>query len=370
MKEIKRIIITAGGTGGHLYPAQALAQECSKQPNPINVLFVAGGLGTNKYFDRDSFLYFDVKAAPLISRNPLKCIKGMSTLLSGYFQSIRILKEYQPDAVVGFGSYHTVSALLAAKWLNIPIILHEANSVPGKANRWFSSFAKYIAVHFPSTAKFFKRKTIEVGLPLREGYRMEDVSKDEALNYFNLSSNQNVLLICGGSQGAKAINQLFKGCINLIKENRWQVIHLTGDASTTDHMTSLYRSFGIEAVVKTFEPNMQFAWSIADAFIGRAGAATIAEAMEFEVPGILIPYPHATDQHQDKNADFFVFDVKAGVKLTEKNLTSLELTNHINSLFENNQYYLFKYNLKQYKNRPNRTSLFELVKNINGQNIT
>jgi UDP-N-acetylglucosamine--N-acetylmuramyl-(pentapeptide) pyrophosphoryl-undecaprenol N-acetylglucosamine transferase len=351
----KRVLITAGGTGGHLYPAQALAQQLMKQSPAADVLFVAGGLGKSRYFDRQQFPFQE------IASTPLKSLKGVVHLFKGIQQSVTILKNYRPDVVVGFGSYYTVPILLAARWLKIPIILHEANSIPGRANHWLAPLADYVALHFPSTAVFFKSKTVEVGLPLREGYQLDAVSKEKALAYYGLFPQKQTLLICGGSQGARAINQLIEQCIPLFKRLSLQIIHLTGDADQAAALAIQYATHQIPASVKIFENQMQMAWRAADAFVGRSGASTIAESLEFEVPGILIPYPYATDQHQEKNADFLVDRVGSAWKLLEGELTPERLSQAIEKLFQNEQYLTFKTALQVYKRRPHQLTLCQLI---------
>ncbi|KIC71315.1 undecaprenyldiphospho-muramoylpentapeptide beta-N-acetylglucosaminyltransferase [Candidatus Protochlamydia amoebophila] len=302
----KRFMITAGGTGGHIFPAQGLAQELIKKTFSSSILFVAGGLSTNKYFDRSIFPFQEISASPLFSKNPFKLLKGVFNLLRGVWQSIRIIRKFKPDVVVGFGSYYTVPPLLAAKILRIPIVLHEANSIPGKANKWLASMAWRVGIHFPFTATLLKGNTIEVGMPLREGYQLDQIDKIEALSYFGLSKNNSTLLVFGGSQGALAINRLMRNLANTWKNTPIQIIHITGSIQEADDLKIFYANYQVKASVKAFEKNMHLAWRAAEVFIGRSGASTIAEAMEFEVPGILIPYPHATDHHQDKNADFLL----------------------------------------------------------------
>jgi UDP-N-acetylglucosamine--N-acetylmuramyl-(pentapeptide) pyrophosphoryl-undecaprenol N-acetylglucosamine transferase len=358
---VKRILITAGGTGGHLYPAQALAQQLIKQPVVSDVLFVAGGLGKNRYFDAHRFPFREIACSPLLSRNPLKCFQGARHLFKGILQSLQILKNYQPHLVVGFGSYYTVPILIAARWLKIPIILHEANSIPGRANQWLAPLATFVGIHFPSTASFFKNKAIEVGLPLREGYALNALSQKEALAYYGLSADRRTLLICGGSQGARAINQLVAECLPTFQRLGLQMIHLTGDAEKAKELMNLYAAYHIPACVKAFENQMQMAWRGADGFVGRSGASTIAESLEFEVPGILIPYPYATDQHQEKNADFLVEMVHSGRKLLESELAPNQLGKAIEELFETQQYSVFKEALRIYKQRPHQLTLCELI---------
>lgn len=358
---IKRVLIAAGGTGGHLYPAQALAQQLKMQPVPCDVLFVAGGLSGSRYFDRAQFSFNDVVCSPLLSRNPLKAFAGLKNLVKGTRQSIAILKKFKPDVVVGFGSYYTVPTLLAARWLKVPIILHEANSIPGKANQWLAAFADTIALHFPSAAAFFKTKTVEVGLPLREGYRLGAVEKGKALAYYQLMPGRRTLLVCGGSQGAQSINRLMQECIPALKNLGVQVIHLTGDQKAADALASIYAAGQIPAAVKPFESQMHMAWSAADAFLGRSGASTVAESVEFEVPGILVPYPYATDNHQEKNADFLIEAVGSAWKLLESELVPGKLEGVLDRFFQEGQIHAFKNALKAYKHRPNQMTLCELV---------
>lgn len=360
----KKVLITAGGTGGHLYPAQALAEKLLKDPSAAEVLFVAGGLGKSRYFDGSRFSFQEVACSPLLSRNPLRCAKGVKNLVKGVGESVKILKEYQADVVVGFGSYYTIPILIAARWLRIPIILHEANSIPGRANRWLSRLADQVGVHFPHTSSFFKGKAVEVGLPLREGYQVEAVCRKEAHAYYGLTAEKKTLLVCGGSQGARAINLLLEKSLSVLKRLDLQVIHFTGDPKKADELAALYAAHQITANVKPFESNMQFAWRAADFFIGRSGASTVAESIEFEVPGILIPYPFATDNHQEKNADFLVEVVKGGVKRIEGSLTPELLEETIMNLFEGGQHHLFREALRTHKLRPNQLTLDQLILSI------
>lgn len=343
----KRILITAGGTGGHIYPAQGLAQQLTPEHE---ILFVAGGLQKNRYFDRN-FPYQEVACAPVLSKNPLKLTKGALQMIKGFNQSIKILREFRPDMVVGFGSFYTVPILLAAKWLSIPIILHEANSIPGKVNKWFAPFVDHVGVHFPHTLSLLKGRPIEVGMPLRAGFKQSFITKEEALTYFQLDHDKPTLLIFGGSQGARAINQL------LMRQTSYQIIHVTGDEKNVKDIADHYTRHGIKACVKPFETQMNLAWTCADLFIARSGASTIAEAMEFEVPGILIPYPHATDNHQEKNADFLVDTAGGGIKLLEKNLTVEKLEN----VLKDSQILPMKKAIQAYKQRENRQDLYQLI---------
>lgn len=356
-----RILISAGGTGGHLYPAQALAQDF-KAKNPLNqILFIGGGLASSRYFDRTAFPFKEVPCSPLLLKNPLKFSKGIYQLYKGTKESFSIIQEFRPDVVVGFGSYYTVSTLLAAKLLKIPIVLHEANSIPGKANQWLAYLADSIALHFPETASFFKKESFEVGLPLRQGYQRSFITKLDAANYYGFSLTRPILLVFGGSQGAKAINLLLSQCSAILASLSVQVIHLCGKEDQVSKIQSQYDVYNIPACVKPFEDKMAIAWRAADVFIGRAGASTIAEALEFEVPGILIPYPYATNGHQEKNADFLVNKIKGAIKLLERDLTPEVLSSTLETFFRFDSLNLLGNSLRAYKNHPHRMTLSEMI---------
>jgi UDP-N-acetylglucosamine--N-acetylmuramyl-(pentapeptide) pyrophosphoryl-undecaprenol N-acetylglucosamine transferase len=354
---VKKIVIAAGGTGGHLFPAQALAQELlSDNVCQDDILFLAGQLSDNRYFDRSLYSFAEIACSPLFAKNPVKLFKGIGNLLKGFRQSIALLKKHQAEVVVGFGSYHCVATLLAAKWLKIPIVLHEANFYPGKANRLLAPLASKIALNIPTSAKFFKGKTVAVGMPLRPGFKLEANSKETAIDYYTLDKQNQILLICGGSQGAQTINQVISESLPFIRSLSFQVIHFTGHSETTQKMGKLYKEHGIPAVVKDFENQMQMAWRAADFFIGRSGASTIAEAREFEVPGLLIPYPFAGG-HQEFNADYFV-KMGFGRKLLQTELTSVKVNKELNILIGEQAY---RQALKKEKQQGNRMTLKELV---------
>lgn len=360
----KRVLITAGGTGGHIFPAQGLAQQLMDSSFQHEVLFVAGKLAANPYFDRSQFAFRSIASYPISLSHPLTCLKGGWNLLKGCYQSMQVIKEFCPDVVVGFGSYYTASMLLAAKCLKIPIVLHEANSIPGKANKWFAPYAAAVGVHFPYTQSLLKAQTIEVGMPLRKGYEKGKISKEEARKALNLEAEKTTVVIFGGSQGAQAINQLIEEAIDL----DWkpiQFIHLTGKDEAVPRIQALYNRLGIRACVKAFEKQMNIAWSAADAFIGRSGASTIAECMEFEVPGLLIPYPSATDNHQEKNADFIIHTVKGGIKCLQHTLTGSQLKDICFSLLINPvQLQQMTNAIQSYKQRDAKLDLCELVLQI------
>lgn len=349
----KRVIITTGGTGGHIFPAQGLADQLIERYPNIEILFVGGALSTNRYFDRNR-PYKQIDCSSL--SHPLAPFR----IGKGIYQSFQIMRSFQPDVVVGFGSYYTFPPLAAAKLLRVPIVLHVADSIPGKVNRVFAPFVAEIGVNFPHTIPLVKGKATEVGMPLRGGFRKGSVSRNEALAYFNLRSDLATILIFGGSQGAAAINKCLQQCPYL---EGFQLIHFTGSEATVQDIAQNYKSRGIPACVKAFEGQMAKAWAAADLFIGRAGASTISEALEFEVPGILIPYPSAAENHQEKNADYLVNTVGGAVKLLEANLNPQTLAHAIKMLSSQEALRSKREAMQAYKKRALQVSLCDLVLN-------
>ncbi len=364
----KKILLTVGGTGGHVYPALTLANQLKASLQDPSITFAGGHLGSNPYFDKSAFQFYDTPCGTLSSRNPLKFLKNGYHTIHGVLQSRCILRELKPDIVIGFGSYHTFPVLVASKLMGIPFVLHESNSIPGKVNKLMAPYALFTGVQFPSAASFLKGKVIEVGMPLREGFHKGTRTRQEACEYFGLSPKGKTVLIFGGSQGARALNSLVveafkKGRMSPISFPSLQAIHITGTAEEAQRCEAAYQNCGIPACVKPFEGRMDMAWQAADLVIARAGAGTLAEEFEFEVPGILIPYPYAADGHQDRNGEFLVSQVGGGEKYAEKELTPLILKDIIASFFVEEGLKLKKMQeaIRYYKNKVRTADFCSLI---------
>jgi UDP-N-acetylglucosamine--N-acetylmuramyl-(pentapeptide) pyrophosphoryl-undecaprenol N-acetylglucosamine transferase len=346
---VKRLIICVGGTAGHLFPAQALARQLLENDSPPELLFIGHGLATNPFFDREAFSFEEVEAGPI--RRAMEIVKG-------YRRSLRLLKSYSPDLIVGFGSYHSFPPLLAARRLSLPMVLHEANAYPGRVNRLFSSYAKVTGVHFASASGRLKGRSELVGLPLRVNRAEGD--RSEALRALQLEEGRTTLLVFGGSQGARRINQL-------VEEVDWpsdrvQVIHLTGDGEATQRLRRRYEKLGLPAYVQTFERQMERVWCCADLAISRAGAASIAEQRRWRVPALLIPYPYAADRHQDYNAQE-VAGLGGALVLPEKGLSSNDLGNRVREIIGGSQLQEMRQKLCQSReSNPDRFA--DLVSNV------
>lgn len=314
-KKRKKILLAVGGTGGHLFPAQALANELTE----FEVLFAGCLLSTNRYFQKDQFPFVEVRGGSPLKRGVMQKARALFQIGVGLKESLKLLNTFKPDLVVGFGSFHSFPVLLAARLKKVPYLLFESNAIPGKVNRLFSAKALTSALQFPEAGRFLKGKTELVQMPFWG--KSSTPSRMEALAYFNLDPKKQTLLVFGGSQGADALNRII---CNLKLPDSFQIIHLTGSPAMATFALQTYSKHGILSCVKPFEEKMQLAWAAADVVICRSGGATIAELINYEVPAILIPWPGAADNHQEKNAQSLATACNGIISLCENQLDQLQ----------------------------------------------
>lgn len=308
----KKVLFAVGGTGGHLFPAQALARDlCTEN---FEVLFAGGKLGSNPFFHPLQFPFREVQGASPFRSNPFK---ASFQLLSGIREAIKIVQEFTPDYVIGFGSFYSFPVLAAARLKKIPYVLVESNAYPGKVNRLFSAKSCFCAVQFEEAYPFLKGKVIPTQIPF---WARENASafleKKEARKYFKLDPDRFTLLIFGGSQGAASLNR-----VAALLENDLQVIHLCGKDENIQKLRTLYKEKAVMACVKPFEEQMHIALRASDLALSRAGGGTLNELIEFCLPSILVPWPKASENHQYKNAKILA-DKGGAILLEQKNLAS------------------------------------------------
>ncbi len=285
-------------------------------------------------------------------------LKGSFVIFKGVHHSRRLIRQFAPDLVIGFGSYFTLPVLIAALLEKVPIVLHEQNVAPGKVNHIFSSFACRTAITFSSSMKFLNKRArhraVEVLFPLRK----RTSCREESWDYFGLKPGRLTFLVFGGSQGAARLNMLFLEAISTFPDV--QAIHFTGKEETVDEIKKSYSALHIPACVRAFEKNIDRAMQIADCAITRAGAATIAELIEHELPAVLIPYPHATKNHQEINARHFVSLVKGGTLYKENSSEPLApcIQRHLSQLP------MLKKQIAAYKNQRGAKPLASLIEDL------
>jgi UDP-N-acetylglucosamine--N-acetylmuramyl-(pentapeptide) pyrophosphoryl-undecaprenol N-acetylglucosamine transferase len=356
----KKVLIAAGGTGGHMFPAQALALEL--QENGYEVLFAGAKLDTNKYFQKDLFSYKAVSSSTLASGPVFRQIAVAISLFKGLVQSWKVIHHFKPDLIVGFGSFHSAPVLLAGVLRKTPFVLFESNAWPGRVNRFFSRFAKVSAVQFAKAGSYLKGASRLVAVPF--WHKKEDIisSKEQALAYFGLRSNLPTILVFGGSQGAHSVNSSVMEVVKIASAQglNLQVIHFTGSKAPFEDYAKEYKNLGIAACVKPFEEKMIYAWTASDMAICRAGAATIAELVRFEVPSILIPFPRAAEDHQKLNA-LELQNLSAALYLAEGDLHKESLYQAVKKIAEPITLNNMKEALKKFKKVSHKESLFTIV---------
>ncbi|MGH2611888.1 MAG: UDP-N-acetylglucosamine--N-acetylmuramyl-(pentapeptide) pyrophosphoryl-undecaprenol N-acetylglucosamine transferase, partial [Rhabdochlamydiaceae bacterium] len=252
--------------------------------------------------------------------------------------------------------------LLAACFKKIPIILFEPNAIPGKVNRFFSKWAMASAVQFAEAGKWLAGNIIEVKMPTG---KRDLIEKEGAREYFYLKPELFTFLVFGGSQGAESINRLFSEAACCLKGDiSFQVIHVTGKTGSAEKLRRMYVQAGIPACVKAFEERMDLAWSAASVVICRAGAATVAEQITYEVPGILVPFPRAADDHQTKNAQFIEKKVKGGIICPESTLTVDKLSHLLSRMLDSGQREKMSLAILAFKQDQQRQELSSVIKKL------
>ena len=319
-----RILIAVGGTGGHLFPAQQLAEMLKKE---AKIHFAGHKLSTSPFFEKTGISFTEIDA------HPLK--KGFfKATWKGFWAAIRLVKNFSPDVIVGFGSFHVFPILLAAVILRKKLVLFEANTVLGKVNRLFRFHAIHMVFQFPISGR--KEDRIVPLLPWNVSLD-EKMDPKEARKRFGLHPEKITLLVVGGSQGAAFLNEVAPLALRALKVPL-QVIHLTGP-DEEEKVRKAYEVLGILACVKAFEKQMKEAYAAADIAFSRSGAGTIAELIRFQIPALLIPYPFATEDHQKKNGDFLVDKVKGARLLIQKEATVEKISKELQHLLHNKNEY-------------------------------
>ena len=330
-----RILIASGASGGHIFPAVALMNSLKK--NGINNVLLVLPLKS-----KDSFIPFDCGDVEYISSGFLsfslssKNIFGAFNFLKGVGQGLRIIIKFKPDVVVGFGSLHTV-ALLFWGWLfRIKTVIHEQNVIPGRANRILARLVDRVAVSFLQTKSYLDvsvDKVVLTGNPIR--IELIKVDRQKALSFFKFKEGKFNILIVGGSQGSHKINAVsYSSIASLPQKQDLQVIHISGIGDFAS-LNANYMMLGVTYKLYDFLAAMQYAYSVADLVICRAGATTIAELQRFNLPAILIPYPFAY-AHQVANAQV-LHNIGAAEVILDADLSVDKLKERLQEYFSNNE---------------------------------
>ncbi len=319
-----KILLTGGGTGGHIMPIAAVAQELKRhfyqRAKKLDILWVGEkNSQEEKVAQKYHISYYAVTCGKFRRYFSLKNFFDVFKIPLGYLQARQILKKFKPDVIFSKGGYVSAPVILAARKSAIPIFLHESDSIPGQANLYFAKYAKKIFITFPESKDYFKeqnKKVVLTGIPLRSEILYG--SKRRGHHIFGLEYEKPVILFCGGSQGARKINDLVLEILpDLLK--KYQIIHLVGEKNISKIKLWLQNKYFFCSSISKEEKKRvcyrffsclegeRFADALAssDLIISRAGANTLFEIAVYTKPVILIPYPYAAADHQIKNAKIF-----------------------------------------------------------------
>ncbi|NCT94775.1 MAG: undecaprenyldiphospho-muramoylpentapeptide beta-N-acetylglucosaminyltransferase [Chitinophagaceae bacterium] len=298
----KRIVIAGGGTGGHIFPAIAIANALRQQDPSVDILFIgANGKMEMEKVPQAGYRIEGLDIAGFNRKSILKNIGLPFKLINSFLRVRKLMAAFKPDAVIGVGGYSTYPVLRYAQNKGVPTFIHEANSFAGKSNILLGKRATRIYVATSGMEKFFPEERIMItGNPVRKNIVQQQLSRQDALNHFGLQADKTTVLVIGGSLGAKSINDVIAAHITDFGQLQLQLIWQTGK-----HQADAYRDRGkpFENIwVDTFITEMDKAYAAADLVISRAGAMSVTEICVAGLPAIFVPYPLAAEDHQTVNA--------------------------------------------------------------------
>src|SRR5499427_10834538 len=324
-------VIACGGTGGHLFPGIAVAEVLQNRGHQVMLLVSEKDIDAVALSGRTNF---QVEKLPTVGL-PSPFSPALFGFTRRFFESLSlcrsIYRKFKPHAVLGMGGFTSTAPVLAGRLRGVATFIHESNAVPGKANRWTARIVNTVMLGFKECAPFFPRIRTEItGTPVRT--ELVPFDRAEARRKLGLQEHLPTLLVMGGSQGASGINQALIKALPFLQGLSLQVIHLSG-ARDERLVADNYRRENVPAYIGAFHHRMEEVYSAADLVVARAGAASLAEFAAFSLPGILIPFPYATDDHQTRNAEIYA-RVQAAILLKESEVSGELLARKIGELIE------------------------------------
>jgi len=321
-------VIACGGTGGHLFPGVAVAESLRDRGHEV-MLFVSEKEVDTLALSGRTFRFEKLPTVGL----PSLYSPAIFGFLHRFNESLSlcrsIYRKFKPQAVLGMGGFTSTAPILAGRMRGVPTFIHESNAIPGKANRLTARMVRAVLLGFKECAPFFPKVRTEVtGTPIRT--ELKRLDRPMAREKLGLRPDLTTLLVMGGSQGASGINQAIIKSLPALHDVPLQVIHLSG-ARDERLVADNYQRENIPAYVSAFHHRMEEIYSAADLTVARSGAASLAEFAFFGLPGILIPYPYAADDHQSRNAQIFV-QANAAILLKESELSGNLLARKIKDL--------------------------------------
>ena len=359
-----RVIISAGGTGGHIYPALAIINKIKENDPDSEFLYI----GTHNRMEKDIIPKYNIpfETLEIYGINRKNIFKNFKTL-NCFYKSIKkckkLIKNFNPDIVIGVGGYVTGPVIYSAKKLGYKTFIHEQNSVPGKANIFLTKYADLIGVSFKSTIKHFPEyKTVFTGNPCSENaIKVNPLDKKE----LGLNTNKKLVLFVMGSLGSTRMNELLAKTMTAFNGKNYEVLFVTGK---DDYEKMKAKKFPTNVKVVPYIENMIRIMKNTDLIVSRAGASTLSEIIALGIPSILIPSPYVPDNHQYKNA-LDLIHKDAAILIEEKDIKGDILIRKIDEIINDEQKLLMmKHNLKELSIPNSATLIYENIKKLIDRN--
>jgi UDP-N-acetylglucosamine--N-acetylmuramyl-(pentapeptide) pyrophosphoryl-undecaprenol N-acetylglucosamine transferase len=330
-----RIIVSGGGTGGHIYPAVALIKQIrNKYPNSEILYIGKSESSESRICDQEQIKFMGIEVRYLYRKKIYKNILTLIDFMKSTKRVMAIMKQFKPDVVVGTGGYVSAPVIYAAHKLKIKSVIHEQNSVPGLTNKWLSKYVNGVAISFPLSESYFKtNKIVLTGNPRAQEVVIGEAVDKRILGY---DPNKKLVVIFTGSQGAKYVNEkIMMSLPALAKRNDSEYLFVTGPSHFDSIMNGMKQKGSMKSIhIKPYIENMPEILKVTDLVICRAGATSLAEITALGIPAILIPSPYVTNNHQVKNAHGLVTN-RAAIMLEEKTLTTDQIIHHVNQILDN-----------------------------------
>ena len=355
-----KVVISAGGTGGHIYPALAIINKIKEEDKNSEFLYI----GTHNRMEKDIVPKYNIpfQAIEIYGLNRKKVFKNFKSvfcLIKSYFKCKKLIKKFKPDIVIGVGGYVTAPVILSAHSLKIKTIIHEQNSIPGKSNLFLSKYVDKILVSFSSSMKYFPvDKVLFTGNPCsEEALKGKVISKE----IFSLSVDKKLVYIVMGSLGSSRVNNIIKSALPLFSNKEYEVLFVTGK-ELYEELKEIEYSSNVK-IVPYVENQSHFLKNV-DLIVTRCGATTLSEIIALKIPAILIPSPYVPNNHQFKNG-YDLVKRESAIMIEEKNLTEETLINEIDTLINDSEKLnILKKNLSFFDIKNSATIIYNEIKSL------
>ena len=353
-----RVIITAGGTGGHIYPALAILNKIKESEPKSEILYI----GTHNRMEKDivptyGYKYIPLEIYGLSKKDLLLNIKNIGLINKAYKKCKKIIKEFNPDVVIGVGGYVTFPVIKAAYKLKVKTFIHEQNSIPGKSNRVLERYVNAVGVSFKDSIKYFKNKDkiYFTGNPCSENaIKAKKASKSD----FNIDPDKKLVVIVQGSLGSSSINEKMLDFLKTKKD--YEIIYITGKNYYDEFIKN---KFPNNVHVYSYVENMISLLKITDVIVSRAGASSISEILALKVPSVIIPSPYVANNHQYYNA-LSLKNNDACIMIEEKDLTKNILEKSIEECLNKDRAKVMKKNMENLSILDSSTKIYNILKKL------